>query len=88
MVADFRRRFWVSLVLSIPVIVLAPMIQNALGLRDLLRFPGDSYVQFAFATVIFFYGGWPFLRGIYDELRELRPGMMPLIAVAISVAYV
>lgn len=87
MVADFRRRFWISLVLSIPVIVLAPMIQEFLGLRDVLRFPGDAYVQFAFATVIFFYGGWPFLRGLYDELRVFGPGMMTLIALAITVAY-
>jgi Cu2+-exporting ATPase len=87
MVADFRRRFWVSLVLTVPVIVLSPMIQELTGLRETLRFPGDSYVQFAFASVIFFYGGWPFLKGLYDELRRKNPGMMTLIGLAISVAY-
>jgi Cu2+-exporting ATPase len=50
--------------------------------------PGRAYLEFAFASVIFFYGGGPFLRGLVDELRRRRPGMMTLIAVAISVAYV
>ena len=71
MVADFRRRFWVSLILTAPVLVLAPMIQELLGLRRKLQFAGDSYVQWAIATVIFFYGGWPFLKGLYDELKKL-----------------
>ncbi|MFW6146177.1 MAG: heavy metal translocating P-type ATPase [Planctomycetota bacterium] len=88
MVADFRRRFWVSLVLTVPVVVLSPMIQEVLGLRETLRFPGDSYVQWALATVIFAYGGRPFLKGLLDELRKKTPGMMTLIALAITVAYV
>ena len=88
MVADFRRRFWVSLVLTIPVVILSPMIQDVFGLREALRFPGDSYVQFGFATIIFFYGGWPFLKGLFEELGQREPGMMTLIGLAISVAYV
>jgi Cu2+-exporting ATPase len=88
MVADFRRRFWISLVLTIPVLVLAPMIQQFLGLRETLRFAGDMYVSLGISTVIFVYGGWPFLKGIYDELSEFEPGMMTLIAVAITTAYV
>jgi len=88
MVADFRRRFWVSLVLTIPVIVLSPMIQGVLGLREVLRFPGDTFVLFGFATVIFFYGGWPFLKGLFEELGKREPGMMTLIGLAIGVAYV
>jgi len=87
MVADFRRRFWMCLVLSIPVVALAPMIQAWLGLRDSLRFTGDSYIQFAFATIVYFYGGWPFLKGFFSELAKRQPGMMTLIALAISVAY-
>jgi len=87
MVADFRRRFWVSLVLTVPVLVLAPLIQGLLGLREALAFTGDSYLQWAVATVIFLYGGWPFLKGLYDELGERQPGMMTLIALAITVAY-
>jgi P-type Cu2+ transporter len=88
MVADFRRRFWVSLVLTAPVVVLSPMLQRWVGLDESLRFPGDAYIQFAFSVVIFFYGGWPFLKGLIDELRKRQPGMMTLIALAITVAFV
>jgi Cu2+-exporting ATPase len=87
MVADYRKRFWTSLVLSVPVVALTPMIQEWLGLRELLRFPGDTLAQFAFASAVFFYGGWPFLQGFFDELRRRSPGMMTLIALATSVAY-
>jgi len=85
MIADFRRRFWVSLVLTVPIVVLAPLVQEWLGYE--LRFPGDRYVQFGLATLLFFYGGWPFLKGMVDELRQKQPGMMTLIALAIAVAY-
>ena len=88
MVADFRQRFWVSLVLTIPVIVLSPMLQRWVGLGDKLRFSGDSYIQFAISVVIFFFGGWPFLKGLFTELRKRQPGMMTLIALAITVAFV
>ncbi|MDI6858567.1 MAG: copper-translocating P-type ATPase [Dehalococcoidia bacterium] len=88
MAEDFRRRFWISLVLTIPVVLLSPLIQDFLGIEEELDFPGDEWVQFAFASVIFFYGGWPFLTGIIGELRRREPGMMTLIALAISVAYV
>jgi len=87
MIADFRRRFWVSLVLTVPVLALSPMIQAFLGLERALAFPGDSYVLFALSSGIFFYGGWPFLKGLKDELASRQPGMMTLIALAISVAY-
>ena len=87
MIADFRRRFFVSVVLTLPVIALAPVVQELLGLEDALDFSGDSFVQLAFASAVFFYGGWPFLTGFVAELRSLRPGMMTLIGVAITVAY-
>jgi Cu2+-exporting ATPase len=87
MVADFRRRFWISLILTVPVLILSPMIQRFLGLGEAIRFPGDLYVLFGFASVVFFYGGYPFLKGIFDELRSAKPGMMTLIALAITVAY-
>lgn len=87
MVADFRKRFWISLALTLPVVALAPMIQSWLGLEERLRFPGDSYIQFALASIVYFYGGWPFLKGLFDEMRKRTPGMMTLIALAISVAY-
>ena len=87
MVADFRRRFWVSLALTLPVLGLAEMIQRALGIEKALDFPGDSFVEFGFASAIYSCGGWPFLAGLFRELKEKRPGMMTLIALAISVAY-
>jgi Cu2+-exporting ATPase len=88
MVADFRLRFWISAVLTIPVLALSPMIQGFLGLQGALAFPGADYVLFALSAAIFFYGGWPFLTGVFSELASRRPGMMTLIALAISVAFV
>jgi len=87
MVKDFKRRFWVSLVLTLPMLVLSPMLQEWLGLAETLAFPGDRYVLFALATAVFFYGGWPFLKGLFNELAKLKPGMMTLIGLAITVAY-
>lgn len=87
MVADFRKRFWFSLGLTIPILVLSPMIQKLVGLGDTLRFTGDLYIIFSLSTIVFFYGGYPFLKGIFDELKTAKPGMMTLIAVAITTAY-
>jgi Cu2+-exporting ATPase len=87
MVADFRRRFWVSLLLSVPVLVLDPMLQHWSGLETTLAFPGDRWVQLLFASAVYFYGGWPFLQGLIGEVRRWQPGMMTLIGLAITVAY-
>ncbi|WP_462331412.1 copper-translocating P-type ATPase [Thiohalocapsa halophila] len=87
MIADFRRRFWVSLALTVPILLLSPLIQAFLGVTDILAFPGDDYVLLALATAVFLYGGWPFLTGLVSELRDGAPGMMTLIALAITVAY-
>jgi Cu2+-exporting ATPase len=64
MVADFRRRFWVSLILTVPILLLSPLIQRFLGLEGVISFTGDSYVLFVLSSGVFFYGGWPFLMGI------------------------
>jgi len=85
MIADFRRRFWVVLVLTSPVMALSPMIQHWLGIH--WTFTGSGYVLAGLASVIFVYGGWPFLKGWYDEMKEWNPGMMTLIGFAITVAY-
>src|SRR5947208_12499006 len=87
MVDDFRRRFWISLALTVPVLATSEMVQHFLGLRGVLAFPGDRYVEFAFASAIYCYGGWPFLTGLVDELKKKLPGMMTLVGLAISVAY-
>lgn len=87
MAADFRQRFWISLVLTLPILVLSPMLQSLVGLRESIRFSGDIYVLFGFASAVFWYGGWPFLKGLLEELKSRRPGMMTLISVAIATAY-
>ncbi len=87
MAADFRKRFWISLVLTLPILVLSPMLQALVGLREVIGFPGDLYVLFGLASAVFWYGGWPFLKGLFNELKSRQPGMMTLVAVAITTAY-
>lgn len=86
MIQDFRKRFWISLILTIPVLIFAPMIQTLLHLN--LRFEGYFFLLFGLSTVLFFYGGFPFLKGLTKELKLKKPGMMTLIAVAITTAYI
>lgn len=88
MAADFRKRFWISLALTIPILVISPMLQMLLGLREAIRFQGDIYVLFGLSSAVFWYGGWPFLKGLFSELKSRQPGMMTLVAVAITTAYV
>ena len=88
MAEDFLKRFWISIALTIPILILSPMIQEFLGLGDSLRFAGDSYISFLLSSIVFFYGGWPFLSGLYNELKKRQPGMMTLIGIAITAAYV
>ncbi|RAI81045.1 copper-translocating P-type ATPase [Macrococcoides goetzii] len=85
MVTDFRNKFFIILIFTIPIVLLSPMIQNFIGVD--WQFTEDSYIVAALATFVYFYGGWPFIKGAYDELKNKEPGMMTLIAMAISVAY-
>ena len=85
MVKDFQKRFIISIILTIPVLILSPMIQQFLGFS--LIFQGTEYVLFLISSVIFVYGGYPFFKGFYDEVRKKALGMMTLVAVAITVAY-
>ncbi|MBC7903085.1 MAG: cadmium-translocating P-type ATPase [Gemmatimonadaceae bacterium] len=86
MIADFKKRFYVVLVLTIPIMLLSEMIQQWVGIR--ISFPGSKYVLLALSSIVFFYGGWPFLKGLVDEARAKNPGMMFLIGFAIMVAYI
>lgn len=86
MIEDFRKRFYVTLFLTIPVMILSPMIQHWLGISVLFR--GSEYIVLILSTIIFFYGGYPFLKGFINEIKSRKPGMMTLIAVAIIVSYV
>ena len=81
-----RKRFWVSLALTVPILALSHMFWQLFDLTG-VEFPGSLYLLFGLSSMVFFYGGWPFLSGLVDELRAKNPGMMTLIAVAITVAY-
>jgi len=87
MAADFRKRFWISLALTLPILLLSPMLQKLVGLHEAISFSGDTYVLFGFSSAVFWYGGWPFLKGLFNELKSRQPGMMTLVAVAITTAY-
>lgn len=82
---DFLKRFWLCLLVTVPVLLLSHMIQQWLGF--LWTFAGDKYVLLALGSFLYFYGGWPFLVGLVRELKKANPGMMTLVGVAITVAY-
>jgi Cu2+-exporting ATPase len=83
---DFLKRFWVCMILTVPVLLLSHMIQQWVGFN--WTFTGDKYVLLTLGTIIYFYGGWPFLTGLVREVKSRNPGMMTLVAVAITTAYV
>ena len=82
----FARPFWISLVLAVPVLLYAELFQELLGYTA-PPFPGSAYLELVLGSIIYWYGGWVFLRGAIDELRARTPGMMTLVALAISTAY-
>ena len=83
----FRRRFWVCLVLSIPVLLYSPMLQMWFNF-SMPAFAGSQWIAPLFSVVVFLYGGVPFLQMAVPELRNRQPGMMTLISLAISVAFI
>ncbi len=85
MIADFLRRFWVCILLSVPVVAFSMMFQALVGYH--LDFPFRNLIVLVLASVIYIYGGWPFLTGLIGELRNRQLGMMTLVAVAITAAY-
>ena len=85
MVRDFKKRFIISALVTIPILLLSPLVQQLFNFR--FSFLGEKYVLFVLSSFIFFYGGWPFLEGFFNESKKKQPGMMTLIALAISVAY-
>jgi len=86
MIADFKKRFYVVLILTIPIMLLSEMIQHFMGVD--WQFPGSKYILFALSTIVFTYVGFPFLKGLVDEVKAKNPGMMFLIGFAITVAYI
>jgi Cu2+-exporting ATPase len=85
MIADFRKRFYVVLALTFPIMLLSTMIQQFVGIH--WQFAGSTYLLLVLSSIVYFYGGWPFLKGLVDELKAKTPGMMFLIGFAITVAY-
>lgn len=86
MIDDFKKRFYVVLVLTLPIMALSPMIQH--WLKTDWSFSGSNYVLLILSSIVFFYGGWPFLTGFVSEVKSRSLGMMTLVAVAITVAYI
>ena len=86
-VAMFRDRFWITLLLSIPTLLWSGMVQHMFGFSA-PTFPGSSYIPALFGTAVYFYGGLVFVKGGLQELRDRKPGMMTLISLAITVAFV
>jgi len=86
MIADFKKRFYVVLILTIPIVLLSIMIQKFIGVD--WDFKGSKYILFALSSVVYFYGGWPFFKGLVEEVKTRNPGMMFLIGFAITVAYI
>ena len=86
MIADFKKRFFVVLVLTIPIMLLSEMIQHFIGVN--WQFAGSKYILFVLSSIVFFYGGYPFLKGLIEEVKAKNPGMMFLIGFAITVAYI
>lgn len=85
MMADFRRRFIISTLLTVPILLLTEEVQDLIGYD--LKFTGSNIVLLILSSIVFLYGGLPFIKGFFDEIRKRLPGMMTLIAVAIGVAY-
>jgi P-type Cu2+ transporter len=86
MIDDFKKRFYVALALTVPIMALSPMIQHGLSVE--WDFPGAGYLLLILSSIVFFYGGWPFLVGLVNEVKSRLLGMMTLVAVAITVAYI
>src|SRR5579872_1699470 len=84
--AMFKRPFWIALLLTIPVLIYADLLQGVFGYQAPL-FPGSSWLAPVLSSIIYWYCGWVFLYGAFDELRTGRPGTMTLVALAISTAY-
>jgi Cu2+-exporting ATPase len=88
MMADYRKRFFVSLALTVPILVFSQFIRQFFGLADTIGFAGDQYLVFGLSVGVYVYGGFPFLKGLYNEVKSKNPGMMTLIGLAISVAFI
>ncbi len=88
MIDDLKKRFWISLIFTVPILALSPTIQELVGLNNSFTFTGDLFLLFILASFVYFYGGYPFFKGFYSEIVSRKPGMDMLISVAITSAYI
>jgi hypothetical protein len=72
MAADFQKRFWIAPALTLPILVLSPMLQKLAGLGDVISYSADPYVLFGFSSAVFWYGGWPFLKRLFEITRTMQ----------------
>ena len=88
MIDDLKKRFWISLIFTVPILVLSPTIQELVGLNNNFSFTGDLLLLFILSTFVYIYGGYPFFKGFFNEIKSKTPGMDMLISVAITSAYI
>ena len=84
---DLKKRFIISIILTIPIIILSPTVQQLAGLDGSIRFTGDLYLLFILSSVVYVYGGYPFFKGFFNQIKSRTPGMDTLVSVAITSAY-
>lgn len=84
---NFKQKFWISLLLALPILILSPLMGLSFSWQEKIQFPGYQWLILILATVLLVYGGKPFYQGAKQELQQKSPGMMTLIAMGISVAY-
>ena len=87
MIGDLKKRFIISIILTVPILILSPTIQQLVGLASSIRFTGDLYLLFILSSVVYFYGGYPFFKGFFNQIKSRTPGMDTLVSVAITSAY-
>ena len=88
MIMGYMARFCISFLLTVPLLLLSPTIRGIFGPGEFLPFYGKIYMLFALASVVYYFGGYPFLKGFFAEIRARRPGIMTLVAVVITTVYV
>ncbi len=87
MIQDLKRRFFISIIFTVPIIILSPLIQSIFGIERLIHFPYQYLLLFLLSSIVYFYGGYPFFKGFYRDIIKHNLGMDTLITVAITTAY-
>ncbi len=86
-ISDYKKRFFTCFAITIPIILLTLTVEGGAGLQGKFFFHGDVYIVFVLSSLVYFYGGFLFLKGMFNEIKKHKPGMMTIIAIVISAAY-